>query len=150
MSQFSSDLQSVHSQCGKKSIYVFQEPSVTFPLNPSCTTNIRVLQRCRLHQTQTSVCNWRLWEGPPLTTRGRIESYTLFIHTYFHLEPSSQEVHFLSSIYSGDPPYSTKISAYTHLREQTQLPEPLFCWGILMHSQGCLGHQWHSLKTRRV
>lgn len=48
MSQFSSDLQSVHSQCGKKSIYVFQELSVTSPLNPGCTMNMGVFQKMQV------------------------------------------------------------------------------------------------------
>ena len=48
MLQFSSDLQSVHSQCGKKSIYVFQELSVTSPLNPGCTMNMGVFQKMQV------------------------------------------------------------------------------------------------------
>lgn len=48
MSLFGSNPQSVHSQRGKKSIRVFQELSVTSPLNPGCATNIGIFQKTRV------------------------------------------------------------------------------------------------------
>lgn len=155
MLQFSSDLQSVHSECGKKSIYVFQELSVTSPLNPGCSTKMGVFRKMQvISNNQKHLISLYLKAGRRTSSDHERENWITHI-VYSHIFPSQTKLtrsafhKFIILRWSTPQHWDPCLHTLKGGGEQNQIPEPLLYRGT--KQSGMVGSAGtHHLKTSSV
>ena len=134
-------ISNLSTQCGEKSIYVFQELSVTSPLNPGCATNIGVFQEMQVTSNkQKHLVGLYLKAVRRTSSDHERENWIIYI-VYSHIFPSQTKL--TRSVFRqfNVLRWLTPQHWDPCLRgrgEQNQIPEPLFI-------KGWWGHQRYTI-----